>query len=159
MASRLFAHGIYEQPKSMVILKWIILPLLVVHVVLASWSGYRAIVQVYSVDLTVADSVIRAGSPVTYSAVGSGRVTVTLHLELLQDSLKQPLGQQMINTNTTPSYDPRPIRGGATVSVTPEMLARFAPGAATIRATAIGRAQWLRTPPPTVREIPVVIEK
>ena len=54
MASRLFAHGIYEQPKSMVILKWIILPLLVVHVVLASWSGYRAIVQVYSVDLTVA---------------------------------------------------------------------------------------------------------
>ena len=83
MASRLFAHGIYEQPKSMVILKWIILPLLVVHVVLASWSGYRAIVQVYSVDLTLADSVIRAGSPVTYSAVGSGRVTVTLGLELL----------------------------------------------------------------------------
>ena len=159
MASRLFAHGIYEQPKSMMILKWIILPLLVLHVVLALWSGYRAIVQVYSVDVSVAEPVIRAGSPVRYTAVGSGRVTVTLHLELLQDSLKQPIGQQILNTYTTPSYDPRPIRGGATVSVTPDMLARFARGPATIRATATGRAQWLRTPPPTVREIPVVIEK
>lgn len=159
MASRLFAHGIYERPKSMVILKWIILPLLIVHVVLASWSGYRAIVQVYSVDVSVADSVIRAGSPVVYNAVGSGRVTVTLRLELLQDSLKQPIGQHIINTYTTPSYDPRPIRGGATVSLTPSMLARFSAGPATIRATATGRAQWLRTPPPTVREIPVIIEK
>ena len=159
MASRLFAHGIYAQPKSMVVLKWIILPLLIVHVVLASWSGYRAIVQVYSVDVSVADSVIRAGSPVAYHAVGSGRVTVTLRLELLQDSLKQPIDQQIINTYTTPSYDPRPIRGGATVSLTPAMLARFSAGPATIRATATGRAQWLRTPPPTVREIPVIIEK
>ena len=159
MASRLFAHGIYEQPKFMVILKWIILPLLVVHVVLASWSGYRAIVQVYSVDVAVADSVIRAGSPVVYNAVGSGRVTVTLRLELVQDSLKQPIGQHIINTYTTPSYDPRPIRGGATVALTPAMLARFTAGPATIRATATGRAQWLRTPPPTVREIPIVIEK
>lgn len=102
MATRLFAHGIYEQPKSMMILQRIILPLLVVHVVLATWSGYRAIVQVYSVDV---------------------------------------------------------IRGSQIVSVTPEMLARFATGPATLRAAATGRAQWLRTPPPKMREIPVVIEK
>ena len=159
MATRLFAHRIYEQPKSMMVLKWIILPLLVVHIVLATWSGYRAIVQVYSVDLLVTNPVIRVGSPVAYNAVGSGRVTVTVRLELIQDSLKQAIGQRIIDTYTTPSYDPRPIRGSEIVSLTPEMLARFAAGPATLRATATGRAQWLRTPPPTVREIPVVIEK
>jgi hypothetical protein len=38
------------------------------------------------------------------------------------------------------------------------MLARFEPGTATLRATAVGRPQWLRVPPPTVREQPVIIQ-
>jgi hypothetical protein len=159
MATRLFAHGIHEQSKSMMILKRIIVPLLAVHVVLALWSGYRAIVQVYSVDVWITNPVLRVGSPVAYTAVGSGRVTVTVQLELIQNSLKQQIGRRVINTYTTPSYDPRPIRGSEIVSLTPEMLAPFAAGPATIRATATGRAQWLRTPPPTVREIAVAIEK
>jgi len=33
------------------VLRWIIVPLLAVHVILATYSGYRAIVQVYSVDM------------------------------------------------------------------------------------------------------------
>jgi hypothetical protein len=41
--------------------------------------------------------------------------------------------------------------------VTPELLARFASGAAVVRATAHGRPQWMRTPPPEVREVAVEI--
>ena len=37
------------------------------------------------------------------------------------------------------------------------MLDGFEPGTAMLRATAVGRPQWLRIPPPTVREQPVTI--
>jgi hypothetical protein len=41
----------------------------------------------------------------------------------------------------------------------PELLARFQMGAAKVRATAAGRRQWTRLPPPEVREITVGIER
>ena len=41
--------------------------------------------------------------------------------------------------------------------LTPTMLDGFEPGTAMLRATAVGRSQWLRIPPPTVREQPVRI--
>jgi len=39
------------------------------------------------------------------------------------------------------------------------MLAGFDAGAATLRASAVGRPQWLRVPPPTIRERSVTIAK
>jgi hypothetical protein len=39
------------------------------------------------------------------------------------------------------------------------MLSDFEPGAATLRASAVGRPQWLRVPPPTIREQSVSIER
>ena len=45
------------------------------------------------------------------------------------------------------------------VVVTPELLGRFEPGAALVRATAHGRSQWLRTPPPEVREVAIEIRQ
>jgi hypothetical protein len=159
MATRLFAHGIYEQPRSMIVLKRVVVPLLVLHVVLMLCSGYRAIVQVYSVDVSIPPSTLRTGTPVTFKAVGSGRTPMTATVELIQDSLKMRLAEQVARTNTSPNYDPRPVRAAGTIAMTPEMLAPFRAGAATIRVTGTGRKQWLRLPPATVREIPVTIEK
>jgi hypothetical protein len=45
------------------------------------------------------------------------------------------------------------------VVLAPEQLARFLSGPATVRATATGRRQWLRLPPPTVREAAVDIRR
>jgi len=39
-----------------------------------------------------------------------------------------------------------------------EMLSRFHPGPARLRAVATGREQWTRVPPPTVRVIEVEIK-
>ena len=43
------------------------------------------------------------------------------------------------------------------VTLTPAMLSEFDPGPATLRASAVGRPQWLRVPPPSIREQAVSI--
>ena len=56
-------------------------------------------------------------------------------------------------------FDPRKRYGTDSVTFTPEMLSKFEPGAARLRSVAVGRHQWFRLPPPTVREFDVVIQK
>jgi hypothetical protein len=56
-------------------------------------------------------------------------------------------------------FDPRPKYGSVVVTLTPAMLSDFEPGTATLRASAVGRPQWLRVPPPTIREQSVSIER
>ena len=141
------------------VLRWIILPLVAVHVTLASISGYRAIVQIYRLDLRVADSVLRAGSALAFNAVSSGRVPADVTLELVQGARAETLAVSFIPANVNKSYDPRPKHGAASVIVTREQLAQFEPGPAVVRATANGSMQWLRTPPPKVEERRVEIAK
>ena len=81
----------HESARSLRVLKWIVLPLVIAHVLLATISGYRAIVQVYRVEI----------------AVDAGT---------------------------------------------------FQPGNALLRATANGRSQWLRVPPPVIEKRAVDIE-
>jgi hypothetical protein len=147
-----------EEP-SMRVLRWITLPLLGLFAILATISGYRAIVQIYRLDLSVADSVLRPGSALASHAVSSGRVPADVQLDLVQGSRSETLAVTFIPANVNKSLDPRPRHGTATVVLTPEQLARFEPGPAIVRATAHGRMQWLRTPPPTVQERRVAIAK
>jgi hypothetical protein len=53
--------------------------------------------------------------------------------------------------------DPRPWRGSLRVVLGPGALAGFTSGPAQLRATATGRPQWTRLPPPTVRETAVML--
>jgi hypothetical protein len=69
------------------------------------------------------------------------------------------LAVQQVRGNDWASFDPRPRRASQRVLLTPEQLARFPDGPATVRATATGRPQWLRLPPPTVREAAVEIRR
>ncbi len=135
----------------------VLVALVIVHIPLALWSGYRAIVQVQRLDLITTGRMLHDGSAIRAGVVSSGRVTVDLFLEMIQGTRAETLGVRQVVTSGNPAYDPRFKRASMSVVLTPELLAPFQPGAALVRATAHGRAQWMRTPPPEVREVAVEI--
>ena len=137
----------------------VLIALVVVHVPLALWSGYRAVVQVQKLELNATSSVLGDGSTIHVGVVSSGRATVDVLLEMIQGVRAETLGVQRVPAGSSPAYDPRFRRGEMSVVVTPDLLARFTPGSARVRATAHGRPQWMRTPPPEVREVTVQISR
>ncbi len=138
-------------------LKKAALVLVALCAVTALASGYRAYIQVYSLELRVAEPVLRGGSVISTEVVGSGRTTVDVRLELIQGDRSATLAVQQARGNDWAAFDPRPRKASQTLALTPELLARFGAGAATLRATATGRPQWMRLPPPLVREAAVEI--
>ncbi|HKN67615.1 MAG TPA: hypothetical protein VJW73_15125 [Gemmatimonadaceae bacterium] len=146
-----------ESSRSLRLLFWIVLPFVVVHVALASISGYRAIVQVYSVQLETDTPMLHPGSTVDVAVATSGRATIDGVLELIQSAHAETVAVFRIPGHTNASYDPRTIRADRRVTLTSEQLARFNPGPARLRAIANGRSQWLRVPPPVIREQTVQI--
>lgn len=141
------------------LLKKAALVLLAPCLVTAVASGYRAYYQVYSLELHVTEPGLRGGSVVHTELVGSVWTTLRVRLELVQGDRSETLAVQHVPGNEWASFDPRPQRVSQTVALAPELLARFRAGAATLRATATGRPQWTRLPPPTVREAAVEIRR
>ncbi|MFL6286540.1 MAG: hypothetical protein ACJ74Q_25670 [Pyrinomonadaceae bacterium] len=125
--------------------------------VTAMSSGHRAYFQVRSLELRVDEPVLRAGSVVETEVVSSGRTFVDVRVELVQDSQAETLAVQRVNDNEWAAIDPRTQSAAQSILLTRETLSHFHPGTAVVRATATGRPQWLRLPPPTVRESLVVI--
>jgi hypothetical protein len=154
-ASRLSTF--HESARSLRVLFWIVLPFAVAHVTLASISGYRAIVQVYRAELTTDSPTLHTGSTVDVAVTTSGRATVDAEIELIQPGHAETLAVLLVPGHTNASYDPRPIQAARRVTLTSEQLAHFRPGAARLRVTANGRSQWLRVPPPVIRERAVEI--
>jgi hypothetical protein len=154
-ASRL--SSFHESAPALRVLKWVVAPLLAIHVVLASISGYRAIVQVYHVDIALASPTLNDGSAIRLSVATSGRATVDTELELIQPSHAETLAVLFVRGHENASYDPRTINAAKSVTLTTEQLAHFRPGHAVLRATANGRSQWLRIPPPVIAERSVEI--
>lgn len=134
------------------LMKWAALVLVALCVVAALASGYRAYYQVYGLEIQLSEPALRAGSVIQVAVTGSGRTTIDVRVELVQGARSETLAVRGVRGNDWPSFDPRPRRASQRVAVTPEVLARFMPGPAIVRATATGRPQWLRLPPPTVRE-------
>jgi hypothetical protein len=118
----------------------------------ATVSGYRAWVQIFRLNLQMADTVLSPGSSVQVSVKTSGRTFVQVRLELLQSGRTEVLAVEDIPKNGDASLDPRAQYRTLIVQLPPALWSRFRSGPALLRATAIGRPQWLRTPPPTVRE-------
>jgi hypothetical protein len=124
-------------------------------------AGYRAIVQIYRVELQAPDT-LRAGSEVHVGVTTSGRVTSSATLVLVQGMRVDTLRRRVISDNhigwfISQSINPFPVRDSMTVLVSPEVLARFDAGPATLRAIGLGASQWMRVPPPTVRERNVML--
>jgi hypothetical protein len=131
------------------------LGLVTVHLVLAAISGYRAIVQIYRVDVSAPPRAIRTGDVVSASIVSSGRTEADVQLELIQGTHAETLGVRYLPRNREGVYDFRPQRAALSATLSAERLARFHAGAASLRATGYGSRQWLRVPPPVVREVAV----
>jgi hypothetical protein len=142
----------HAEAPSMRVLRWIILPFLAVFIGLATYSGYRAIWQIRRLELRASSVMLQPGDTVGFELVSSGRTEADAQLELIQGVVAETLAVKFLPRNGNASLDPRPQRGAASVVLTPPMLARFAPGSAILRATGYGSMQWLRTPPPTIRE-------
>jgi hypothetical protein len=121
-------------------------------------SGYRAYFQVLSLELHLTEPTLSNGSIIQTSVVASGRTLVDVRLELIQGAHSETLALQRVPGNVWAAFDPRPQRASQSVALTPELLARFQTGAAQLRATATGRPQWTRLPPPTVRELTIDIK-
>jgi hypothetical protein len=112
-------------------------------------------VQVRSLDLVVPAKEISAGDTLRVHAVSWARTWVDVDLILVQGKRIDTLAWHRIPKNHNASIDPRWRRDSMTVVLTQPMLTGYAPGPATIRATALGGPQWLRTPPPLIRETEV----
>lgn len=141
----------------MVVLRWIARLVLIPFAIFAGFSGYRAWVQVRSVALRVPDRALRPGDVIDVDAVSWARTAVTVRLVLAQDARAETLAMHRIPSNHVASLDPRPQSAHLMVPIEPALLARFRPGPAILRAHAIGGPQWLRTPPPKVKEVVVRI--
>lgn len=139
------------------ILRRITIAVIAFQLSIGAVSGYRAIVQVYDVEIQTNSPVIRPGSQIVGRVVSSGRTYVDARVELLQAGRADTLGTMRIAANKASFYDPRPQRAALTVTIPSDALSRFSRGKAVIRAVAEGHSQFLRVPPPTVREAAIFL--
>jgi len=121
-------------------------------------SSHRAYFQVRSLELS-APHELSVGSVVNASVVGSGRTQVDVEVDLIQGTHSERLLHLHLTGNELAFFDPRTQYGSDSVVLTSETLSKFQPGPARLRAVATGREQWTRLPPPTVREMDVVLER
>jgi hypothetical protein len=153
-----------------VLLKRLCLVVLSTYLVIGLISAYRAWYQVKSLDLRLQgfDSVVRPndvrgesivgvmhGSVFEADLVSYARTHIDVRLELVQGAKSETLAFETLPGNQWGFWDPRTRQRSFKTVLTEEVLNHFQPGRAKLRATAIGRHQWMRLPPPVVREIAV----
>lgn len=138
-------------------LKRLFVFVIVALLVIGAVSSHRAYFQVRSLELN-APHTLAAGSVVNTSVVGSGRTQVDVEVDLIQGTHSERLQHLHLTGNNLAFFDPRTQHGSDSVTLTSEILSRFQPGPAHLRAVATGREQWTRLPPPTVREVEVEIK-
>lgn len=152
-----FSQRVSKGSRLLRIAQRVILIVALLFATLGAWSAYRAWFQVRALDLRVMSPDVRPGLPVVVQVVTSGRTTVDVRLELVQGPRVEMLATLRVAASRDASLDPRTRQGSMTPAFTAAFLEHFQPGAAILRATAVGRPQWMRTPPPTVREIAVIV--
>jgi hypothetical protein len=129
-----------------------------VYLVIGMISAYRAFYQVHNVEIQ-SDNVLRSGSAITTSVVSYARGPVDVRIELVQDGRSATVAAMRVRGNEWALFDPRTQHGSQTNVLTAEVLKQFANGKAIVRATAVGRPQWGRLPPPLIRERTVNIQR
>jgi len=132
------------------VFKFVIVALLAIGMV----SSHRAYIQVRSLELNAPHS-LSAGSIVETAVVTSGRTTVDVDVDLIQGTQSERLFRLHVPGSELAFFDPRTRHGSQSITLTSELLSKFQPGAARLRSVATGRPQWMRLPPPTVRELDV----
>lgn len=100
---------------------------------------------------------LRSGSVIRTSLVSYARTTIDVQVELIQGQHSETIARQRLRGNDWAFFDPRSRQADQSTALTNDVLRRFNAGAAQLRATAIGREQWTRLPPPVIREMTVAI--
>jgi hypothetical protein len=146
----------WEEPLVPRWIRWSVISIaLVTYVIPGAFSAYRAWVQVHSLDLSVPRREIRAGDTIKVRTVSWARTYVYVDLVLQQGARAETLAVHEIPRNHNPSIDPRWRRDSIDLVLTESALSGFNPGPARIHVSAEGGPQWLRTPPPLIREAEV----
>jgi hypothetical protein len=139
-------------------LKLVFVAVVVALLAIGMVSAHRAYFQIRDLEVDAPD-LLTEGSVVRTSVVSSGRTACDVVVELIQGAHSETLLKLHNNGNELGFFDPRAQHDSSSVTLTKETLSSFQPGTARLRAVAIGRHQWFRLPPPTVRELDVVIVK
>ena len=134
----------------------LLLPLLPL-VTLGPIAAHRAYYQVRALELDVPRR-LTPGSSIQAMAVSSGRVAVRVVVELVQGDHSETLAESRVPANRWRLWDPRSVDYSLSLIVSGERLTRFTSGAAIVRAVGHGAPQWLRVPPPVVREVQVTLQ-
>lgn len=145
------------ESRSMGLVKRAFKVVLGMYLVIGLTAGYRAWFQVKSLQLQSTDSILRRGSAVETMVVSYARTPVEVRLELIQGSHSETFAVQRVPNNTWSFFDPRTRQASQSAVLTGDVLGRFEAGKALLRATATGRPQLTRLPPPLVRELVVEI--
>ena len=130
--------------------------MLVILVPLAMASGYRAWVQVFSLEFQPTPP-LTEGAVVTAAVTTSGRTRVDVTLELLQEDRVLLLAEQQVLSNGDGALDLRPRHAVVKGVITRRIWTALRPGRATLRVVARGRSQFLRVPPPETRTLDVIV--
>lgn len=148
-----------KSARPLVFLKRACLVLLSIYLAVGLMAAYRAYYQVRSLELQSGDSTLRVGSGIKTTVISYARTPVEVRLELVQGTHAETLAVQHVPDNEWAFLDPRSRQASQTAVLTSEILKRFEAGKAQLRATATGRPQWMRLPPPVVRELAVEIQR
>jgi len=138
-------------------LKRVFVVVIVVLVVIGIVSSHRAYFQVRSLELSAPKS-LSIGSVVEAAVVGSGRTMVDVDVDLIQGPRITRLFNLHLSGNELAFFDPRTQHASGRFVLTLETFASFQTGPARLRSVATGRPQWMRLPPPTIREIDVDLQ-
>ena len=158
--SRAITHpSPFEESRASRLAKRAVLWFILVQLPIGALSSYRAWVQIKSLSLSTSSSTLAPGVVVRSDLVSWARTESDARIELVQGAKVAMLGEVYLPRNHEPVFDPRPQRGSVVVTLAPAMLAEFQAGPAILRASAVGRPQWLRVPPPTIREQAVTIAR
>lgn len=152
MTARIFDNPLAREWTGFTILRRVGIAAAIVHFSLAAVSGYRAVVQVYSVALD-APAIVAAGTTVTSQVVTSGRIMQDARIELIQGNKVEELVKKRIPSHRHWFYDPRPLNATVEATVPADILKRFQTGSAKLQLIVEGRMQWLYLPPPKVATV------
>ena len=154
----MFSSRPTRETRWLVILKRTCVVVVICYLVLGMIAFYRAVTQIHSLEIQSAGT-LHTGSAVTARVVSYARTPIDVRIELIQDARSEIVAVQRVQKNEWALLDPRTREATQTAVLTDDLLSRFADGKAVLRATAIGRLQFGRLPPPLVRELPVNIQR
>lgn len=145
------------QPAAVIWVKRICIAAFAIHMCFFTWSVYRRLWQINHIEVRASSTALAPGTIVSYDVITSGEVKNRILLELVQGAHREVVAQQISRVNYISGYDPRIFRYERTVTLTPDFLARFEPGPATLRLTGFGAQKLLQTPAPRIRTLSVRI--